>query len=244
MPNYKLTLQYDGSRYRGWQRLPNTELTIQGKLEAVLSRIFDAPVAVSGSGRTDAGVHAIGQVASFRTDADLPPERGLAALRQYLPEDIGAVRLEYARRASMRGSRRGKTYRYRVWNSDEPCVFERRWVYVFPDALDRDRMQQAAVAPWGPTISAPSPPTGPKKSTVRTLTALELSRVGRELRFTLTGDGFLYRMVRILVGTLLEIGRGERSIESIEEIFAGRTRAEAGFTVPAKGLCLMEVQYP
>lgn len=245
MPNYKLILAYDGSRYRGWQRLPNTDLTVQGKLEAVLSRVFEEPVEVSGSGRTDAGVHALGQVASFQTARELPPASVLCALRQYLPEDIGALRLELAPpRFHARLSAAGKTYRYRVWNSDEPCVFERRFVYCFPDRLDETAMRAAAARLQGTHDFRGFSATRTNKSTVRTLTALELSRVDRELRFTLTGDGFLYRMVRILVGTLLEIGRGERSIESIEEVFAGRTRAEAGFTVPAKGLCLMEVQYP
>lgn len=245
MPNYKLTLQYDGSRYRGWQRLPNTELTIQGKLEAVLSRIFDAPVAVSGSGRTDAGVHALGQVASFRTAADLPPERVLAALRQYLPADVGAVRLEYAPpRFHARLSAVSKTYRYRVWNSDEPCVFERRWVYVFPDALDLARMRQAAEKLLLTHDFRAFSADRTKKSTVRTLTAVQIERVGPEVRFTLTGDGFLHHMVRILVGTLLEIGRGDRDPGCIDELFAGERRAEAGFTVPAQGLCLMEVEYP
>ncbi len=185
MPNYKLTLQYDGSRYRGWQRLPNTELTIQGKLEAVLSRIFDAPVAVSGSGRTDAGVHALGQVASFRT----------AALRQYLPADVGAVRLEYAPpRFHARLSAVSKTYRYRVWNSDEPCVFERRWVYVFPDALDLGRMRQAAEKLLLTHDFRAFSADRSKKSTVRTLTAVQIERVGPEVRFTLTGDGFLHHI--------------------------------------------------
>ena len=115
MPNYKLILQYDGSRYRGWQRLQNTDLTVQGKLESVLSRVFDEAVEVSGSGRTDAGVHALAQTASFRTVRDLPPEQVLAALRRWLPEDVGAVSLCYAPpRFHARLSAVEKTYRYRV----------------------------------------------------------------------------------------------------------------------------------
>ena len=245
MPNYKLILAYDGSRYRGWQRLPDDGATIQGKLETVLTRIFEMPVEVAGSGRTDAGVHALGQVASFHSARDLPPAAVLCALRRYLPEDIGARALEYAPpRFHARLSAVGKTYRYRVWNSDAPCVFDRRWVYVFPEQLDETQMRAAAALLLGTHDFRGFSAARTKKSTVRTLRALEIERVGEELRFTLSGDGFLYRMVRILVGTLLEIGRGERTPACIPEIFAGRTRAEAGFTVPAKGLCLMEVQYP
>lgn len=244
MPNYQLLLEYDGSRYHGWQRLQNTDMTIQGKLEAVLSRIFDAPVEVNGSGRTDAGVHARGQCASFRTVRDLPPETVLAGLRQYLPEDIGAISLRYADpRFHARLSATEKTYCYRVWNSSEPCVFDRRYVYVFPDPLDLPAMEEAAGRLLGSHDFRGFSAARTRKSTVRRLRALSITRNGPELRFSLTGDGFLHHMVRILVGTLLEIGRGERGPECIDEIFSGKIRAAAGFTVPAKGLCLMEVIY-
>ena len=245
MPNYCLKLAYDGSRYRGWQRLLDADMTIQGKLEAVLSRILEEPVEVQGSGRTDAGVHALGQVASFRTVRDLPPPELLSALRRYLPEDIGALALDYAPpRFHARLSAIEKTYRYRVWNSEEPCVFDRRWVYVFPEALDEERMRQAAARLLGTHDFLAFSADRTKKSTVRTLRRLDVEREGPELRFTLTPDDFLHHMVRILVGTLLEIGRGDRPPEEVDAVFAGGARAAAGFTVPAKGLCLMEVIYP
>ena len=121
MPNYKLILQYDGSRYRGWQRLADSDMTVQGKVEAVLARTFGEAVEVQGSGRTDAGVHALGQCASFRTVRDLPPAEVLAALRAYLPEDIGAVSVDYAPpRFHARLSAVEKTYRYRVWVTEDP----------------------------------------------------------------------------------------------------------------------------
>ena len=244
MPNYKLTLEYDGSRYRGWQRLSGVEATVQGKLETTLSRIFDEQVEVQGSGRTDAGVHALGQTASFRTARDLPPEQVLTELRRWLPEDIGALDLEYADpRFHARLSTKEKTYQYRVWNSEAPCVFERRFVYVFPDPLDDAAMEEAARLLLGTHDFRCFSADRTKKSTVRTLTALDVRRAGKELRFTLTGDGFLHHMVRILVGTLLEIGRGDRAPDCIPALFAGDSRAAAGFTVPAKGLCLMEVVY-
>lgn len=244
MPNYKLILQYDGSRYRGWQRLPDVEMTIQGKLEALLGRIFDEPVEVQGSGRTDAGVHALGQVASFRTVRDLPPEAVLRTLRQYLPEDIGAVSLEYAPpRFHARLSAVKKTYRYRVWATEAPCVFERRFVYVLPGDYDLGRMEAAARLLEGTHDFRAFSAVKTKKSTVRTLSRVSITRAGDELHFDFTADGFLHHMVRILTGTLLEVGRGDRSPAETAALLEAGERAAAGFTVPAKGLCLMEVSY-
>ena len=244
MPNYRLTLQYDGSRYRGWQRLSGVEPTVQGKLEALLSRLFDEAVEVQGSGRTDAGVHALGQVASFRTVRDLPPEEALAALRRWLPEDIGAVSLDYAPpRFHARLSALEKRYRYRVWTTDAPCVFERRFVYVLPGQYDLTAMQTAARLLEGTHDFRAFSAVKTKKSTVRSLFGVSIACVGDELRFDYRADGFLHHMVRILTGTLLEIGRGERPPESVPELLGGGARAAAGFTVPAKGLCLMAVRY-
>ena len=244
MPNYKLILQYDGSRFRGWQRLADTDVTIQSKVEAVLSRTFGEAVEVHGSGRTDAGVHALGQCASFRTVRDLPPGEVLAALRQSLPEDIGAVSLEYAPpRFHARLSAAEKTYRYRVWVTEAPCVFERRYVYVLPGDYDLGAMEAAARLLEGTHDFRAFSAVKTKKSTVRTLSRIFIERVGNELRFTYTADGFLHHMVRVLTGTLLEVGRGDRTIETAAELLHGGLRAAAGFTVPAKGLCLMEVRY-
>ncbi len=244
MPNYKLILQYDGSRYRGWQRLSGVEMTIQGKLEAVLTRTFGEPVEAQASGRTDAGVHALSQTVSFHTERNLPPEEVLDALRQYLPEDIGALELFYAPpRFHARLSAVEKTYRYRVWTSDVPCVFERRWVYVLPGNYDLQAMRNAAQLLEGTHDFRAFSAVKTKKSTVRSLSRVEILRSGEELRFDFTGDGFLHHMVRILTGTLLEIGRGERSPESVTALLDAEDRSAAGFTVPAKGLCLMEVRY-
>ena len=243
--NFKLTLCYDGTRYRGWQKQGNTPHTIQAKLETLLSRLLEQRVEVQGSGRTDAGVHARGQTASFRADTDMTCDALLSALRQHLPEDIGALSLQEApERFHARLSAKEKTYVYRVWNSDAPCVFDRRYVYVFPEALDLDAMRSAAASLCGQHDFAAFS-TGKKKgrAAVRTLTSVEIERVGKEVRFTFTADGFLYNMVRILTGTLLEIGRGDRSAPDISRIFASQKRAEAGFTVPARGLCLMSVRY-
>lgn len=245
MRNFKMLLAYDGSRYRGWQRLGDSDRTIQGKLEACLTALLQQPVQVSGAGRTDAGTHAIGQAASFRAETALPAAQLLRQLRARLPEDIGVLDLqEAAPRFHARLNAVCKTYRYRVWVSDQPCVFDRKYVYVCPGAYDLAAMRQAAETLLGShnflAFSANRPG---KKSTVRRLDALTIEKTGEELIFTLTGDGFLHHMVRILVGTLLEIGAGARPVSSIAEIFASGCRANAGVTVPAQGLCLMEVQY-
>ena len=244
MPNYKSILQYDGSRYRGWQRLSDSDMTVQGKLEAVLTKTFGEPVEVQGSGRTDAGVHALGQCASFRTVRDLPPAEVLAALRAYLPEDVGAVSVEYAPpRFHARLSAVEKTYRYRVWTTEAPCVFERRFVYVLPGDYDLKAMEAAARLLEGSHDFRACSAVKTNKSTVRTVHRIAISRTGAELRFDFSADGFLHHMVRILTGTLLEVGRGNRTPESVTELLAGGPRSAAGFTVPAKGLCLMEVRY-
>ena len=244
MPNYKLILEYDGSRYRGWQRLSGVEMTVQGKLETLLSRVFGEAVEIQGSGRTDAGVHALGQCASFRTARDLPPGEVLAALRQYLPEDIGAVSLDYAPpRFHARLSAVEKTYRYRVWTTEAPCVFQRRYVYVLPGDYSIPAMEAAARLLEGTHDFRACSAVKTDKSTVRTISRIAISRAGDELRFDFSADGFLHHMVRILTGTLLEVGRGERTPDSVSELLAGGPRSAAGFTVPARGLCLMEVRY-
>lgn len=240
---YKLTVSYDGTRFRGWQRLPNAN-TVQGRIEEALSEIFDKPIEIDGSGRTDAGVHALAQVASFRA-----PERDsnsiLAQLRHKLPEDIGALSLEFAPdRFHARLSATEKTYTYRIWNSSAPDVFGRRFRVQVPTALDFDAMQKAAALCLGThDFLAFCSNKHFKKSSVRTLTCFSLVKNGEELCFTLTADGFLYNMVRILVGTVLEVGMGTRTPDTIPALFTRRIRAEAGETAPAKGLCLTEVRY-
>ena len=237
MRNFKLTLCYDGSRYKGWQRQGNTENTIQGRLETLLSRLLEQPVEISGSGRTDAGVHARAQVCSFRAETALDCETLLAMIRRYLPEDIGALALcDAPERFHARLSCREKTYVYRIWNSDEPNVFARNYLYT-------PAMEQAAARLLGRHDFSSFCGMKMKKSAVRELREVKLERLGGELRISLTGDGFLYNMVRIIVGTLIEVGRGERRPEEMEAVLKARNRAAAGFTAPAKGLILWEVRY-
>ena len=244
MRNIRLDLCYDGTRYKGWQRLPGTDATIQGKLETALSRILGEPIEVSGSGRTDAGVHAEGQVANFHCMNTMPAEEILAQLRRYLPEDIGIYSCkEVSPRFHARLNAREKTYCYRIWNSSAPCVFRRRFVTVMDEPLDLAAMEAAAKLLLGEhDFSAFCGNAKMKKSTVRTLRSIEICREGEELILRFTGDGFLYNMVRILVGTLIEVGRGTRDAASMPDLFGGK-RADAGYLAPPQGLCLEEVYY-
>ena len=245
MQNYKLTLCYDGAKYKGWQRQGNTDNTIQAKLETLLSRLLGTPVEVSGSGRTDAGVHAYCQVCSFRADTEMSAEDILSALRRYLPEDIGAMSLtKAAPEFHARMSCREKSYLYRIWNSDLPNVFSRRYTYTFPDALNISEMRRAAALMLGRhDFTSFCANKHMKKSAVRELRSIEIYRHEEELRILLTGDGFLYNMVRIIVGTLIEVGMGAKSADSIPDILRAKDRSQAGFTAPAQGLALYEVKY-
>ena len=244
MRNLRLDICYDGTRYRGWQRLPGTANTIQGKLEATLSRILEEPVEITGSGRTDAGVHAKGQVANFHCNSNLPAADILLSLRRYLPEDIGIYSCrDVSERFHARLNAKEKTYCYRIWNSTAPCVFDRRYVTVLCDTLNLDAMREAAGCLVGEhDFSAFCANAKMKKSTVRYIRALDIAQVGPEIRITVTGNGFLHGMVRVLTGTLIEVGRGERAPRTIPGLF-GAKRAEAGFMAPPEGLCLMEVFY-
>lgn len=244
MRNLRLDICYDGTRYRGWQRLPNTDLTIQGKLERALSRILGEDIEVIGSGRTDAGVHALGQVVNFHCVSAMPCNEILEQLRRYLPEDIGIYSCrDVSERFHARLNAKTKTYRYRIWNSYAPCVFERKYVTNFPDRLDVDAMRCAAAHLTGThDFSAFCANKHMKKSTVRCIHSIEILQEGGMITFQITGNGFLHNMVRILVGTLVEVGQGGRNPDSIPALF-GAKRENAGMLMDACGLCLMEVNY-
>ena len=244
MRNLRLDICYDGTRYKGWQRLPGADNTLQGKLEQTLSRILGEEIEVSGSGRTDAGAHAIGQVANFHCENRMPCGEILSQLRRYLPEDVGIYSCkEVSARFHARLNAKKKTYRYRIWNAEEPCVFDRRFVYILSDGLDFGEMRRGGAYFLGEhDFSAFCANRKMKKSTLRRIDSLEVRAVGNEIQITVTGNGFLYNMVRIMVGTLIEVGQGKRSADSIPELFGGK-REDAGYLVPAQGLCLMEVDY-
>lgn len=245
MANYRIILQYEGTRYNGWQRQDSTENTIQGKLERLLAKMCGEPVEIQGSGRTDAGVHAYGQVANFHCKEKFTCAEILDYMNAYLPEDIAVIKAEEVpERFHSRLNAKGKRYCYRVLTGKLPAVFDRRYVYEHPEALDVEAMKKAALLLVGTHDfkSFTSAKKG-KKSTVRTIESIDIEPLGREIRFTYQGDGFLYHMVRILTGTLLEVGEGKRDWQEITDILEAKNREKAGFLVPAKGLMLMEVFY-
>ena len=243
--NYKLTIQYDGSRYDGWQKQGNTGSTIQGKLEEVLSRLCGTPVEVHGAGRTDAGVHAEGQIASVRLPDHLSAAEISEALNHYLPEDIAVTAVDKAEeRFHARLSAKGKVYRYSIRMGGVPDVFRRKYQYRVEEPLDLTAMKQAAALLTGThDFRAFCSNKRYKKSTVRTVRAISIEANGSDLTLTFEGDGFLYNMVRILTGTMLEVGLGQRNAEEMPEILASLDRTRAGKTAPAQGLCLVEVKY-
>ena len=245
MRNFMLTLSYDGSRYHGWQRQGNTENTIQQRLEGALSRVLAQPVEISGSGRTDAGAHAKMQVASFKADTALTADEILAGLRALLPEDIAAYSLTDAPpRFHARLSCTGKTYVYRVQNSPVPNVFERKYMYRIDEELDLEKMRSAAKILLGEhDFSAFCANKRMKKSAVRRVDEIRIASLGSELRFTVSGNGFLYNMVRIIVGSLLEVGAQRMTQEALAAALESKKRENAGPAAPAYGLCLYEVRY-
>ncbi|MCC8151193.1 MAG: tRNA pseudouridine(38-40) synthase TruA [Lachnospiraceae bacterium] len=243
--NYKMILSYDGSRYFGWEHQPNTPMTIQGKLEQVLTRMTGQDVEVIGAGRTDAGVHARGMVANAHFETELSDVEIRDYMNRYLPEDICVREVRQASdRFHSRYNALGKTYRYTCYVGDGKPVFDRKYVYVPEDSPDVEQMRKAAEYLIG-THDFASFCSNPrmKKSTVRKVDRIEIARKGAYLYFTYHGTGFLQHMVRILTGTLLEVGYGKREPESMAELLEARQRSQAGFTAPAKGLCLLKVDY-
>lgn len=253
MSNYKIIIQYDGTRYKGWQRQKSTDNTIQGKLEQILSRQFGKPIEIDGSGRTDAGVHAAGQVANFRIPGSFEqgktPQQVCRELKdmfaQYLPEDIAVTDVrEASERFHSRLNAVKKTYVYRIWNAEYPNVFERKFMVHRTESFDLDAMREGAGYLLGQhNFAAFCGNARMKKSTVRRLDEIQIERIGEEIRFTYTGNGFLQNMVRIVTGTLVDVGIGVYPPEHVGEILEGKQRSLAGPTMPPAGLILWEVVY-
>ncbi|MBQ9122533.1 MAG: tRNA pseudouridine(38-40) synthase TruA [Lachnospiraceae bacterium] len=243
--NFKMKISYDGTRYQGWERQKSTEMTIQGKLESVLSLMTGETVEVIGSGRTDAGVHAKGQIANAHLHTDKSAQEVKEYLNRYLPDDICVREVKVASdRFHSRYNAVGKTYRYICYVGEDKPVFDRKYVHVVEEPLDVSKMEQAAKLLVG-THDYASFCSNPKmkKSTVRCVDSIVLKREGNRLSLTYHGTGFLQHMVRILTGTLLEVGMGKRTPESMTELLEAKQRALAGFTAPAQGLCMIEVDY-
>ena len=244
--NYKMIIQYDGTRYDGWQKQGNTDNTIQGKLEAILSKMAGMPIEVQGAGRTDAGVHALGQTANFHLPKGCVLTEDIRDyLNEYLPEEIGILELEEVEeRFHSRLNAREKVYRYRISTSSLKNVFERKYIYLLGEHLNVRAMEEAADELIGThDFKSFCSNKRMKKSSIRKLNKIEITELEGELQITYTGEGFLYNMVRIMTGTLIEVGQGKRLPKEMQEILEGKDRALAGITAPARGLCLVEVLY-
>ena len=240
----RLTVAYDGTGYHGWQ-IQNNAVTVESELNRALSGLLGSRVQVIGASRTDAGVHALGNIAVFDTDSPLPPEKYSYALNQRLPEDIRIQRSEavapdwHPRRCESR-----KTYEYRIYRGEFPMPVKRLYAYFTYRPLDVDRMRQAAAFLVGEHDFRSFCQSGSQaESTVRTIYALNLEEQGTDLVIRVCGNGFLYNMVRILAGTLMEVGQGKREPESMKAVLDARDRAAAGPTAPACGLTLVKYEF-
>jgi tRNA pseudouridine38-40 synthase len=244
MPRFKLILEYDGAAYHGWQVQPGL-LTIQGLLQEALGRLAGGPVLVTGAGRTDAGVHALGQVASFEAPIALQPQVLQRALNALLPRDIVVLQASQAAADfDARFSARSKTYRYTLLRREYPSAWHAGRVLFVPYSLDGAAMREATGALVGcHDFTAFRAGTCGARSPVRTVLAAGWRLEGDLWHFEITANAFLQHMVRILVGTLLEVGRGRRGAQSLAELLASRDRRLAGKTAPPHGLCLVEVHY-
>lgn len=243
MNNYKLYLSFDGTEFSGWQRLGGNTKTIQKTLEDCIFKMTGKKTEVIGCGRTDAGVHAKKYVANFKTKEAFKPQFIKEYLNRYLPKSINVFDCKEADdRFHSRFSVEKKTYVYRIWNSFEHNVFERKYMYDFCENLDIAAMQNAAKRFLGcHDFLGFSSLKKAKKSTKRTIFFLDINKIGDEIDIVVTGDGFLYNTVRIISGTLLEIGCKQRDAKTIDDVFSKKDRTLAGFTAPAKGLFLKDV---
>jgi tRNA pseudouridine38-40 synthase len=239
----KLILEYDGTDFHGWQKQLGLR-TVQGMMEGALATVTGETVQITGAGRTDAGVHATGQVCSFATSSALPPARLRAALTAHLPADILIRAAAEAPRAfHARFSALSRRYTYVV--RTEPTALYRRYAHVVPFALDVECMRRAAEYLLGERDFKSFAATGEEeRSTLCCMKRVEIGRSGAVLSFRVEADRFLHKMVRTMVGTLLEVGRGKIPPERIEEIVRTRERTAAGPTLPPHGLFLVEVVYP
>lgn len=244
MYNYKLTIQYDGSRYNGWQKQGNTKNTIQERFENILSRMCGKDVEIFASGRTDAGVHAEEQTANFKCDILMDSEDVLNYLNKYLPEDIRVTSVEKVDiRFHSRLNAKNKTYEYTI-ATKKPDVFIRKYVFFADREIDVEKMKKAAILITGKHDFKGFSSVGrTKKSTVRTVNFIEIEEKSGLIKIRINADGFLYNMVRIISGTLYNIGTGELEESVIKEIFEDKIREKAGVTLPASGLRLMKVYY-
>jgi tRNA pseudouridine38-40 synthase len=244
MQNFKMTIQYDGTNYHGWQIQANGR-TVQGELTRALSLLDHRHVTVYGAGRTDAGVHAEGQVANVFIEQEFETRILRDAINANLDRDIRVVGIQTVGDAfNARHSAEQKSYRYRIWTADVVNPFVFRWVHHCRRELDVEDMQRAGAALIGThDFSAFTVTKSEAEDNVRTIRSLDVSRGANEISIVVAANGFLQYMVRTIVGTLIEVGRGKRTASSVKEALDSRNRANAGPSAPANGLTLVSVDY-
>ena len=244
MKRYRLKVAYDGTNYCGWQVQPN-EVTIEGVLNETLSDLLNEDIEVVGASRTDSGVHSDGNYCIFDTETHIPAEKIGYALNQRLPEDISIVKSdEVDENWHPRYQNSMKTYQYTIINRDMPDPVRRLYTYFTYSKLDVDKMKEAARFLVGEHDFAAFCSTGSQvENTVRTIESLEVTQNGDEIAIIAKGNGFLYNMVRIIAGTLLEVGEGKLEPSDMEDIIASKDRGKAGKTAVARGLRLVEIRY-
>jgi tRNA pseudouridine38-40 synthase len=249
MRNLKLILSYDGSDFAGWQVQPDTA-TVQGTLASAIGRITGEKVLPQGSGRTDAGVHALAQVVTFVTESSVPTANFVKALNDILPASVRLLEVaEMPADFHARHSAKAKTYRYRIFRGSICPPFLARYVWHFPYSLEEDAMAQAAGLVVGEHDFTSFAAVDPERrreevvSNVRRILSSSWERGGEELVYTVRGSGFLHHMVRNLVGTFILVGKKTLAVEDLTKILEARNRAAAGATAPASGLYLVEVEY-
>jgi len=249
--NILLKIEYDGTGFSGWQRQPEAR-TVQGEIESVLTQLCRIPVTIDGTGRTDAGVHALGQCATFSGEFGIPVDRLVTAANDILAESrlkAGDVRIVSAQEVDpgfhARFSAVGKTYVYRIFNAEDMPVFLRNYRYNVKKPLDFESMVIAARAFEGKQDFGAFMAQGstPQETTVRTIYGLNIERDGAEIAISVTGDGFLYNMVRIITGTLVDVGLGKIAADDVADIINGCDRNRAGHTAPPQGLYMAQVYF-
>ena len=245
MRNIKMIIEYDGSRYKGWQKQTKDVNTIQGRMEDILSEMTGEEIQLIGCGRTDAGVHALNYTANFHTNSTINNEDILIRLNDKLPDDIGVKSLKSAsERFHSRYNILSKTYLYRINNSGYNNVFGRKYIHNVREKLDLDKMRECAELFIGTHDFQSFTSLKTKtKSTVRTINYITISEINKMIDIDINGNGFLWNMVRIILGTLIEAGKGNLNKDEILVILNAKKRADAGPMVPSKGLFLKDVEY-
>jgi len=245
MRNIKIVIEYDGTKYKGWQRLGDSDNTIQHKIETVLSKMAGENIEITASGRTDAGVHATNQVANFRTEATMPTHKMRSYCYEYLPEDIVVKTVEEVdMNFHARYNAKVKKYVYNICNNKAHNVFDRKYEYHIPQPLNIEKMRKASEYLIGEhDFQSFTTLKTKKKSTVRNIYTINIVNEDGNIEISIQGNGFMKNMVRLIVGTLIEVGLGERPADGINDILDKKERKFSGHIAPAKGLFLDEVDY-